>query len=431
MSVIAIPDVVGMLLMMGVLVWLRRRHEHERVDLWLLGLLFILVETVAAAAFRGSGMLHSSTHVAALDAYIVAGVTFGWAARQETPAGRERLPLFVLPAVPWFVLSTLYGIGLTQPALYIGIALASLVFGVLFLLFRFKSSPGSRATLLAAHLAIWIPSLFLAFNGSLRWLVYWGLTCLYLLVAFSFRRQARRGQIGGLVIIAGFTVWAFCFFLHPLARGHLVFDDLLEQIWTMQKFVVILGMLLTLLESETERRKAEAMHDALTGLPNRRLFDDRLAQALERSLRSGRSVALFLLDLDNFKLINDTYGHATGDLALRTTAEQLKLRVRSSDTLARCGGDEFCIIVNELTRREDCERIARVLCDAVTHAAPPEWKLAASVGYALFPQDAANASEIYAMADRRMYQQKSASGRKHESGARSVPAPVLIERHLN
>ena len=306
MSITAIPDIVGMLLMMGVLVWLRRRHSHERVDLWLLGLLFILIENIAAELFRGSGPALAGMHAAALDAYVVAGVTFGWAARQDLLDGRSQLPFFVLPAVPWFVLATMYGLNLKQPGPYIGVALASLVLGALVLLFRLQGSVWLRAALLSAHLAIWIPSLFMAFNGSYRWLVYWGLACLYLLVAFSFRRQVRRSQIGGLVIIAGFAIWAVCFLLHPLARGRPVFDSLVEQIWTMQKFVVILGMLLTLLEGETERRKAEAMHDSLTGLPNRRLFDDRLSQALERSLRTGRSTALFLLDLNDFKLINDT-----------------------------------------------------------------------------------------------------------------------------
>ena len=431
MSITAIPDIVGMLLMMGVLVWLRRKHLNESVDLWLLGLLFILVENVAAAVFRGSGLLHTSTHVAALDAYIIAGVTFGWASRQDLLPGRSHLPFFVLPAMPWFVLSTMYGLDLKQRGPYIAVALASLVLGVVFLLFRLHGSLRLRATLLAVHLAIWIPSLLMSFNGQLRWLVYWGLTCLYLLVALSFRHLLRRGQIGGLIIVAGFAIWAFCFLLHPLARGRPIFDDVVEQIWTMQKFVVLLGMLVALLESETDRRKAEAMHDPLTGLPNRRLFDDRLSQALERSLRTGRSTALFLVDLDNFKLINDTHGHATGDLALRAAAEQLQLKVRTSDTLARCGGDEFCVIINDLSRREDCERIAHALREAIARVSPADWRLAASVGYALFPDDASSASQLFALADRRMYQQK---GHGHPSGPFTpapIQTPLLVERRLS
>ena len=315
----AVPDFVGMLLMMCVLVWLRRKYSDQSVNLWLLGLLLILIENASSALFR-AGLLHQGAHVVALDAYLLAGVTFGWAARQESMPGLSHLAHFLLPAGPMLMLATLYGLELKPVMPYLVITLASLFLGSLFLLFRLSVAPGLRAALLAVHFAIWAPSVLMARSGHLRGLVYWGLTCLYLLVAFSFRRRIRRGQIGGIVIVAGFAVWALCFLIHPMTHGGNVLDPLVEQIWTMQKFVVILGMLLTLLEAETERRKAEAMHDSLTGLPNRRLFDDRLSQALERSLRTERSAALFLLDLDNFKTINDTHGHAAGDLALRAAA---------------------------------------------------------------------------------------------------------------
>ncbi len=427
----AVPDLVGMLLMMGVLVWLRRRHSDERVDLWLCGLLFILVEVVAAHIYRFSAAGNLAAHVIALDAYLFAGATFGWAARQDDLRGRTQFAFFGLPILPMAILCTLYGLGTARTLSYVVVAAISLVVGLLVLLLSGKASRPVRWALGAAHLVVWVPTLLLALAGQTRWLAYWGLTCLYLLVAFSFRRRVRRGNIGGIIIIAGFTIWAFCFLLHPLVHDRLVYDVLVEQIWTMQKFVVILGMLLTLLEDETERRKAEAMHDPMTGLPNRRLFDDRLSQALERSLRTGRSTALFLVDLDNFKAINDTYGHAAGDLALRAAAAQLQLKVRSSDTLARCGGDEFCIIVNELTRRDDCERIAHALRDAVAHVSPTEWGLAASIGYALFPDDVRDATALFNLADRRMYQQKhndqSAIASADETP--EIRMPVLLKRH--
>ena len=431
----AVPDLVGMLLMMGVLVWLRRKYSDQSVDLWLLGLLLILVENASAALFR-SGLLHAGAHVVALDCYLLAGVTFGWAARQESLPGLSHLGHFLLPAGPMLMLTTLYGLELRSLAPYVVITLASLLLGSLFLAFRLSASPRLRAVLLAVHCAIWVPSVALARSGHLRGLVYWGLAWLYLLVAFSFRRRIHRGQIGGMVIVAGFSVWALCFLIHPVTHGRTVLDPLVEQIWTMQKFVVILGMLLMLLEAETERRMAEAMHDSLTGLPNRRLFDDRLSQALERSMRTARSAALFLLDLDQFKAINDTHGHAAGDLALCAAAEQLQLKVRSSDTLARCGGDEFCIIINDLGRREDCERIAKVLREAVARVATPQWRLSASVGYAVFPEDAADGQELFALADQRMYEEKGAACEPQESPVLSLDpnrprrAPVLAERGL-
>ena len=245
--------------MMGVLVWLRRRHSDEAVDFWLLGLFFILFEVVAVAVLRSSNLAHSLAHVAALDAYVIAGVSFGWGARQDLLPGKPHFPFLLLPAVPIFLLGTIYGLDSTSRTPYIAIAVVSLALGAAMLLLVSAVSLRFRLQLMLVHLAIWIPTLLMALHGQFRWVVYWCLTCLYLLVAFSFRHRVRRGKIGGFIIVAGFSIWAGCFLLHPAVRGHPISDGLVEQFWTMQKFVVILGMLLTLLEEETERRKAEAM----------------------------------------------------------------------------------------------------------------------------------------------------------------------------
>ena len=408
MSLISLPDIFGMLVLMGVLGWLRKRHRDDSVDLWLLGLFFILVESVAVAVLRGSSQLYEASHVIALDSYLLAGATFGWAARQDLLPGRSHLPFFALPAVPMLLMSTVYGLGVVSLPVYVYTAAASLLLGVAYLA-ALDASVRLRSVLFVIHGVIWIPTLYLAWQGNLRSVIYWELTCLYLLVAVSFRRRVRKGSIGGVVIVTGFTVWALCFYLHPFVRGG-KYEAVVEQVWNLQKFFVILGMLLTLLEDETERRKAEATHDVLTGLPNRRLFNDRLTQAIERSRRSGRSVALFVVDLNGFKQVNDTLGHGEGDRILCAAAESLQAKVRSSDTLARCGGDEFCVIVNELTRRTDCARIAAALCGAleiVETGLPGETRLSGSVGYAVFPQEAANAEELFRLADRQMYERKA------------------------
>src|ERR1019366_6682793 len=147
---------------------------------------------------------------------------------------------------------------------------------------------------------------------------------------------------------------------------------------------------LVLLEEQTRRLEQEAMHDPLTGLPNRRLFDDRLLQAVSRADRTQLSAAVFIIDLDNFKIINDTLGHRAGDLVLARVGAMLRSKIRSSDTLARCGGDEFSIIVNDLARASDCERIAETLRAAVASVElPPDARtvLTASIGYALCPDE--------------------------------------------
>jgi diguanylate cyclase (GGDEF)-like protein len=398
-----------MLIMMGVLLWLRAQYRDARVYLWMFGLTFILIEAIAVAVFRSKAFT-VATHIIALDAYVLAGVSFGWAARKDRLPAFRKVPLLILPAAPLFVLATIYGLDFKNTALYVYLSALSLVAGFAYVLAVWRRGAGFRATLLSLHLVFWAPMVYFAVRGELRWLVYWGLTCLYLLVALSFRGLVQRERIGGWVVVAGFVFWAMCFLAHPLVRSRPEWNAMVSETWDMQKFFVILGMVLALLEEQTQRRQEEAMHDALTALPNRRLFDDRLAQAIGRSRRTGMSMALFTLDLNGFKEVNDTHGHMTGDAMLIRVADALRTKVRSSDTLARCGGDEFSVIVQDLTRREDCERICDALREAVEDVVLPSGKeshLTASIGYAMFPEDATEAILLCEVADLNMYGNKS------------------------
>jgi len=409
MSILSLPDIAGMLIMMGLLLWLRVQYRDSRVDLWMIGLTFILIETVAVAVFRSKAFTQI-THVIALDAYVLAGVSFSWATRKDSLPGKLGLPLSIVPAIPLLAIATIYGLDVTSRIPYLYVGGVSLAAGIGYVWLKVRGGLLRRTVLLGIHLGIWAPVVLFAMHGQLRWMVYWGLTGLYLLVAFSFRGVVRRDRIGGLVIVTGFVIWAMCFLLHPVARPLPEWNGVLQEIWNMQKFFVILGMVLVLLEEQTRRLHEEAMHDALTGLPNRRLFEDRLTQALERSRRTGMSAALFVLDLDGFKSVNDTLGHMAGDLVLVSVADALRSKVRGSDTLARFGGDEFSIVVNDLVRSEDCERIKDALRSTVEGIILPSGArdhLTVSIGYALFPNDAQTASSLNETADAKMYEQKS------------------------
>jgi diguanylate cyclase (GGDEF)-like protein len=418
MSVLSLPDIAGMLILMSVLGWFRKRHRDERVDGWLLGLTFILVEMIATSVMHGARWVPVLTRVVGLDAYLLAAVTFGWAARRELLPGKSQLPQFLLPAVPLLVLTTLYGLNVTlTPSLiqaYVLVVVASLVLGLVYLLFLVRTRRGLRSLLVLIHLTMWLPMLYFATQARLREVVYWGLACLYVLVAFSFRRRARAETIGPWVIMISFVIWAGCFLAYPLADGHVLTEGLIEQIWNLEKFFVVIGMLLVLLEDETERRRDEAMHDSLTGLPNRRLFDDRFAQALERSRRTGLSAALFAIDLNGFKAVNDTLGHQTGDLVLKRVAERLKRKVRGADTVARVGGDEFVVVVNDLVQPANCAKIAEALRSAIQGVSVPGTqglRVGGSVGFAIYPDDSIEAAKLFEIADARMYDEK-----KSESG---------------
>ena len=166
----------------------------------------------------------------------------------------------------------------------------------------------------------------------------------------------------------------------------------------------------------TERKIAEetisfqALHDQLTHLPNQRLFRDRLEMALTLSKRHGGMVGVMFIDLDRFKLVNDTYGHAEGDELLKKVANRLLHCMRAGDTLARKGGDEFTVLLPDLTQAEDASIIAdKILNELRTpfNVAGHDFRVTASVGIAVFPRDGENVDVLLKNADIAMYRVKA------------------------
>lgn len=156
---------------------------------------------------------------------------------------------------------------------------------------------------------------------------------------------------------------------------------------------------------------AQAQHDGLTGLANRMLLADRFRFAVERAKRSHKPFALLMVDLNEFKSINDNYGHAAGDTVLITMARRLVSSVRASDTVARMGGDEFVVLVESI---EDANEITRIgqkllgtLADPIRLDAGVVVSTGASIGLALYPNDGADMNDLLYVADRAMYECKA------------------------
>ena len=172
----------------------------------------------------------------------------------------------------------------------------------------------------------------------------------------------------------------------------------------------------------TERKRLEqevnqlAFFDALTQLPNRRLFGDRLGQALKRAQRTSSSVALMFVDLDKFKPINDTYGHEAGDFMLQTVAKRLKGCLRASDTAARVGGDEFLVLLPDIPSGPAALAVAEKICAALagpcTTPEGIELCISASIGIAIYPEHAGTEHELMRLGDRAMYEAKNAGGNR-------------------
>lgn len=170
------------------------------------------------------------------------------------------------------------------------------------------------------------------------------------------------------------------------------------------------------LEREIEERKKyesqlvrQATYDCLTNLPNRVLLGDRLEQAMVRAVRHGSVVPVMLIDLDNFKYVNDTLGHDVGDDLLRLVAQRLRETVRENDTVARLGGDEFVVLPTDLNNDDDIISIAEKLQEALVtpfNLGEREYFVTFSMGIAMFPQDGSTSEELMKYADAAMYHAK-------------------------
>lgn len=153
--------------------------------------------------------------------------------------------------------------------------------------------------------------------------------------------------------------------------------------------------------------KEQAYRDSLTGLANRLLLSDRARVVIERSKRSQATFALLMVDLNDFKAINDTFGHAAGDEVLITAARRLVSAVRASDTVARLGGDEFVLIIESVDDPRELIQLGRklidTLSDVITLESGINVHVGASVGFALYPKDGSEVSDLLHVADKGMY----------------------------
>jgi len=163
-------------------------------------------------------------------------------------------------------------------------------------------------------------------------------------------------------------------------------------------------------EQEMQNLYYLAHYDTLTGVQNRLLFEDNLKQALSRAKKMDYEIIFFFIDLDDFKNINDTYGHVMGDIVLQNVAKNIKNVIRIEDTFARISGDEFALIMEITNNQEyDIDKVAEKIIDALEkniYINGNDIKMSCSIGISRFPQDAVTAEELLHRADIAMYEAK-------------------------
>jgi diguanylate cyclase len=414
-----LPDLIAFGLLAGAFASVARQSHTPVSRHWLTAWLLIVAHFGAFAFAPLPGWMGTAGNLVGLLVLIWAGVLFMRAAVPYRAEGSSRAMLLVLLAAYTFYTTALT---LTAPLWLQGTAAA-----------LFAAGPLAVTLISAKH-----------FIHPLRWVVV-GLHCalaafllmnlnrhdggdlaldgvlftVYIGAAVHFWYMYRRASAGAFITICGFFLWANVFTVAPITQALFPNLHLESEVWNLPKYVVAVGMILILLEDQIAHNKHLALHDALTGLPNRRLFQDRLASALERARRTDTQMALLILDLDRFKQVNDTLGHHIGDLLLQSVARLFNGRIRRSDTVARTGGDEFAVILDGPTSVTEAKHVGQSLLDLLHEPLMLKDRLVkvdASMGVAMFPDDAQDMEQLFIKADLRMYDFK-----------RNASSPVLID----
>jgi diguanylate cyclase (GGDEF)-like protein len=388
----------------------------------------LIVVHFGAVMFDASGRNLAATLVRSLSLDL-AGLLFLWAAVSKRITFEGFLGFCSL-AVPQLAFIAL-GVANVQPnGAYLALALAGAIVILPAIVFWriIHAAPRERLLATLACLLLAIAILVVVRFDSNPWdgadsIFSW----LFLGAAVLYWRRYQRATAGVLTLVFGFIAWGLVWPIGDALAAWAPNLHIDAADWNIPKYVVAIGIILTLLEDQMERSTFLALHDELTGLPNRRLFEDHLASALARARRSGTQVALLAIDLDRFKAVNDSFGHRAGDEFLRVVAQRFQRRIRTSDTCARLGGDEFVVIANGIEGYADAERLARDL--AATLAEPIRLRsadvfAAASIGIAVFPENGDDAEALRTAADSALYVMK----RKNRRGDRLVSDALAPNR---
>lgn len=426
-----LPDLVAVTLLASAFSAVARKSQASVSTLWLTGWVMIAVHFGAFMFLPAAGRAGAVTTFIGLISLAWAGILFNWASVPDRDKHSSWWMLGILMGT-----NTLYLVLIVfAPSAAWALKFAAVLFGILpltFALVKVKSDNHSLRWATVLFHCILSAFLLIFQSGSDRgaqlatnavlFTVYFG-------CSIHFWYAYRRASTGALITITGFLGWSAVFVLAPSVSTFFPTLHLEDEVWNLPKYVVAVGMILLLLEDQIEHNKYLALHDELTGLPNRRLFHDRLTGALERARRTGSQAALLLVDLDQFKQVNDTYGHHAGDQLLEHVGNVLSGRVRRSDTVARTGGDEFAVILDEPTSREDAERVSRSLVELLNepfNMGEQSFRVGASVGIAIYPEDASDAEALCIAADLRMYDSK----RRHSHFNPTRPIAVASVRKI-
>ena len=400
-----LPSLVALAILVVVFRAILRQGAAERLQLWLTAWILVLIHFVAQFVDVGHGPWDRVASAVSLGALELASIAFLISMSPRAVTFRRQLLFSAILGLPALAYTTAVVWELTAHGFYYGVVLVALAATSLLAWNWYRETPSYLFGLLLASVV---------FSSVLIWMVARNhadlginviLAGLNFVVAVLYWRHFQRATAGVLTTVFGFVAWGAVFPIGMFLDLYSPSTIVESETWNIPKYFVAVGMILTLLEDQIHKNEYLAYHDALTGLPNRRLLEDRLEQALAHAARAGRKVAVLLLDLDRFKEVNDTYGHRIGDLALQQVVLRLSSRMRASDTLARSGGDEFTV-VSDVSDEHGADILLSALESALAVPLKVEGQFiqtGVSIGVALYPDHGHSPDELRAAADHAMY----------------------------
>ena len=415
-----VPDLLAVGLLIYAFVTVSRPAGNVMTRLWLAGWVCVELHFAAYSFLDLPGWGGVLADIVGTVALVWCATLFCWSMDPRLHQWEGRLLFWAMSIVYTFYLSLTSLQTVPNSVMVAAASLFALVPLAIVTISPHAERPATRWIAVGVNTALAIALLRWQFSphgadlmGVLPLFAVYFICCLQ----FAFSKQRRTG--GFVVTALGLLAWSLVFPVGMLFDLYWPKVDVGAEVWNLPKYLVAVGMILLLLEGQVKRNQHLAQHDPLTGLPNRRLFQDRISGAIERARQRQARMAMLAIDLDGFKQVNDTLGHHVGDAVLQQVARLFNGRLRRIDTLARTGGDEFSVVLEgPITRSEaaDVASALQQLLDTPLSIDGHTLQIGASIGLAMFPDDAQTSHGLCIRADERMYMVKRNGGCAVQAG---------------
>ncbi len=386
------------------------RRVGPHANLWVVGWTLVLVHRLALMFYLPTKVRGTIISLVATYAIEFCGLVF-LAVAANVPKERISRLLLVMMGLPVLTQSTLFVLDVSHGWMKVAGQMLYLA-PVLCLALRPRERSRPIWYVTTGFAVVGPLTIPLVLRGSVV-AAQFPISLLLLSAAYLFYISAERHTRGVVMATVGLAGWGLT---DPLASvlpyvfpGVTLDRALMEPL----QYMVFAGMMLTLLEEHVERTERMAMHDPLTDLPNRRMFEERLIATMEEARLQRTTVACLVIDVDNFKTINDTLGHSAGDQLLRALAVRLSWHMSPRDILARTGGDEFTALLAGVTDEHHLRFIASAMMSAGSVPISVDGKavdVRISIGIALSPDHADDIDSLRRAADQAMYTAKRRGG---------------------